>query len=71
MIDREEKMKSNEETYEGYLAIVKHHGLESLTKTVERQDCENDVDESDLLKVTEEYNNFKLFAFETLHYGYL
>ena len=66
MLELGSKLKADLETYESTLATVKAHGMESLRKLVEKQDCDEDVDEAEITKLEEEYEKFKKFAFDLI-----
>ena len=64
MLEHEEDIKSNTETYEGCVAKVKSYGNESLKKIIKRQDSENSPSEAGISKFEKQYHQFKKFAFD-------
>ena len=66
MLDLENDMKNQTETFEGCLAKVKEHGNESLKKILKRQYNEDHLPEAEETKVVNQFVEFKEFAFELI-----
>ena len=66
MLDLEQDMKQETETFDGCLAKVKEHGNESLKKIVQRQNSENPISKAEETKIENQYIEFKVFAFKLI-----
>ena len=59
MLQFVEQLDGDTDTYEHCLAVVKAHGVESLKRILERQDCEEEIDRAELTKLEEKYIFFQ------------
>ena len=66
MLDLENSLEENTETYQGCIEIVRNHGIEALDRILERQHKIESPSEKEKSDIMEQYNSFKEYAFDLI-----
>ena len=66
MLDLENSLEENTETYQGCIEIVRNHGIEALDRILERQHKSESPSEKEKSDIMEQYNSFKEYAFDLI-----
>ena len=66
MLELENKLEENDETYQGCLEIVEKHEVEALDRILDRQHCYAIPSEKEKNEMRKQFNSFKEFAFDLI-----